>query len=560
MAKKRWKMKCLVGSLYIRSAPSNAGKTIGVLKNGDIITTSEEVGGWYKHDKGGWSFGGGGKYLGFIIDLDTNTASPKPVTKKEAETEKPPLPPKTEQPSLGYEPNLETYDGLSTGLTSRMTFKEVRGLHGVPYQYMPHVDRRLNSDKGQMFYGRKFADKIMTKVPMLVLTPGRPAFMSGFSKKYKDNIMANMFETFTNRDSISINELLNGDKSGKYYTFEFAYADYYKSVNSMCRQMALFMGLGDYKIDGIPLKRYDWSKYINKEMKGYISGNEYVCFYIDSDTEISESFSNGTGESMLSSGLNQLSDLGKEVGFLLGAGAGLQVDAMSSENYESNMEAISKLVGDYTSPGHIVERLKSGMTTIAAGGELIFPEIWKDSSYSKSYDISIKLTTPNPSNVGIFFDIMVPMLHLLAFAMPVQLGYNGFTSPFLTRGFYKGFFSCEMGIITDLSISKGGEGLWNVNGLPTSIKIDMNLKDLYQILAMSRPKDLNPTEFLKNTPMIDFLANMAGVNINKPELFRSLGMYKDALIGNITNIPNNIYLDITNHLSNTFDKFGRFLN
>lgn len=558
MAKKRWKMKCLVSNLHIRKGPSTSNSSVGYLQKGDIIITSEETNGWYKHDKGGWSYGKGGNYLGFIIDLDTNSANLKPVDKNTAEAEKPDSS-KNEEPLAGYEPNLDSYDGLATGLSSRMTFKEVRGLHGVPYQYMPHIDRRLKTDKGEMFYGRKFADKIMTKIPLLVLTPGRPAFMSGFSKKYKDNIMMNMFDTFTNKDSININELLNGETSGKYYTFEFAYADYYKCVNTMCRQMALFMGLGNHKVDGIALKNYDWSKYVNKEMKGFISGNEYVCFYIDSETEISESFSNSTGESMLSSGLNQMSDLGKEVGFLLGAGAGIEIDAMSADNYDSSMEAISKLVGDYTSPAHIMERLKSGITTVAAGGELIFPEIWKDSSYSKSYDIRIKLSTPDPSNIGIYFDIMVPMLHLLAFAMPIQLGYNGFTSPFLTRGFYKGFFNCD-GIVTDLSISKGGEGLWNMNGLPTSINIDMTLKDLYQILAMSRPKDLNPTEFLKNTPMIDFLANMAGVNINKPELFRSLGMYKDAFIGNAANLPNNIYLDINQFLSNSMNKFGNFFN
>lgn len=554
---KRYKMKCKV-NLFIRSAPANSGKAVGVLKPGDIIETSQEEGGWYKHNKGGWSYGKNGTYLELIQDLDGQLSSSQ-VSKDSAESKAPAPAPETEQPALGYEPNLETYDGLSTALSASMTFKEVRGLHGAPYQYMPTVDRRLKTDKGEMFYGRKFADKIMTKVPMLVMTPGRPAFMSGFSKKYKDNIMMNLYETFSNKNSMNISELLNGEGNGRYYTFEFAYADYYKAVNSMCRQMALFMGIGDYRLDGKPLSSYDWSKYVNKEMKGFVSGNEYVCFYIDSEDQITESFSNSTGDSMLASGLNQLSEMGKEAAFLLGAGAGIELDAMDTSQYEANYEKISKLVGNYTSPGHIVERLKSGLTTIAAGGELIFPEIWKDSSYSKSYDLTIKLHAPDPSNLGIYFDIMVPMLHLLGFVMPIQLGYNGFTSPFLTRAFYKGFFSCEMGIVTDLTINKGGESRWNINGLPTSVEISLSIKDLYQILAMSQPKDLNPTEFLKNTPMIDFLANMAGVNINKPELFRSLGMYKDAFLGNLSNLPNNIYLEASQFMSNVINKHGGFL-
>ena len=107
-----------------------------------------------------------------------------------------------------------------------------------------------------------------------------------------------------------------------------------------------------------------------------------------------------------------------------------------------------------------------------------------------------------------------------------------------------------MGIVTDMTINKGAEGRWNINGIPTQVDISLTIKDLYQALALSSPSYVNPAEFLRNSSMIDFLANMAGVNINKPELLRSLGMYIDVLSDNITSLPNNIGLTVDNYLSN----------
>ena len=69
-----------------------------------------------------------------------------------------------------------------------------------------------------------------------------------------------------------------------------------------------------------------------------------------------------------------------------------------------------------------------------------------------------------------------------------------------------------MGIITDLSLSKGKEGSWTVDGLPTEVDVDLTIKDLYNVMAMT-PQDQS-YEFMANTTFLNYMANSCGISIN----------------------------------------------
>ena len=43
-------------------------------------------------------------------------------------------------------------------------------------------------------------------------------------------------------------------------------------------------------------------------------------------------------------------------------------------------------------------------------------------------------------------------------------------------------FSYDMAIIERMSVVKGGQGSWTVDGLPTKIKVDLTLQELYSNL------------------------------------------------------------------------------
>lgn len=84
-------------------------------------------------------------------------------------------------------------------------------------------------------------------------------------------------------------------------------------------------------------------------------------------------------------------------------------------------------------------------------------------------------------------------------------------------------WNCDMGIITDLSLSLGKEGSWTLDGLPSEVDVDMTIKDLYNVMAMT-PSD-QTSEFLNNTTFLNFLASSCGVSINKPDFERSIDLY-----------------------------------
>lgn len=522
------KFKVITSALTVRDYPSTDGNRVDIIYKNTIIESIKIEGKWIYHKKG-WSIieDEGGIYLENLEPIQTTaniigtdlSSSTLPVSINTEEEE---------------EYSLDNSSTVKYGdyTTSGYFIKDVRGIHGMPYQFMDSVDARADGYN----FGRKYSEKIITRMPLLLLTPGKPKFMKSFSKNSKNNIL-----NYAKNKGFSgtINDLLEDNEQGKLYSFETCYKDYYSYVNPMCQRMSRYLGIHEKTLDGTQLSKYEWENYANSAFKNFISSKENIAFYIDSDTQISESFSNSTGESMLASPVNSLSDLGREIQFMLGGAAGITLDKLTDD---SAFEDFNKWTDKYTSilPKRLISNLKQGFQSVVNGGKMVFPEIWNDSSFSRSYRISIKLRTPDADNLSWFMNIGVPMIHLICLVAPHQLGANGYQSPFLVRGWYKGFFNCDMGIITDMDISKGDKGKWTLDGLPTEVDISFTLKDLYQILFITSDKKIS--DLLANTAMLDYIANMCGINVSKPDLERAIDL---------------IYMTVTNRVTDiiTFDGF-----
>ena len=501
--------------------------------------------------------------------MDTkNTTDNQPKGKYNIDVD--PNDPLREQRDLEFEPiseeddptildiNVEDYGNLfgrQSADSDTLDLQRISGIHGMPYQWMSSTDIKISDmDEGFDFpYGRTFTDKIINRMPLLLMSPGSPKFLSGFSKRTKEGVVKSAADAMIGEESDLDNILEN--KEGRYYTHEFNYKEYYEYVNGMCWASAIYLGLteDDHVIDGQPYTKYDWSTYVNDGLKGFFTGAEYVCFYIDAETQLSENFSNTTGPSALEGMMGQASDMAKEFAFLLGMGAGVQFDAIDASKYDATYEQVSKIVGKYTNPAHVFERLKQGGITVMAGGSMIFPEIWNDSYFNKSYNVTIKLVSPDGDTESIYRNILVPMWHLLGFVLPIQMGPNGYRSPFLVKAYYKGIINCDMGIVTDMSIQKGGRGSWNIDGLPTEVEVNMTIKDLYNVMSMT--KWTEPTKFINNTPFLDFIANSCGVVLSQPEIMRKVTMM-GVLYGNkVTKVPRNIQMGLNQTISRILSNF-----
>lgn len=413
----------------------------------------------------------------------------------------------------------------------------ISGIFGLPYQFSTIVDPVIEnaaSGKSITNIGRKFSDKVFSVAPILFLTPGEPVFMDGYGRSAKSSMMEKLISSdiLGGRDG---NDSAEADE-GRYYSFTSNFPEFKKYANVALRALALFMGIGNVEIpipgmDGrtCKLKNIDVEKFMNNSFTKLFGSQCVLPFYLDAETSISESFSNSTTESMISQTVNGFSQTAREVQFIMGSkdyGGVLNSIGSAVSDVGQNISSALGDVAEVVAGKNLMTRLTNELTTIVSGGKIIFPEIWSDSEFDKSYDITIKLRSPDPDPVSIFLNIYMPLILLVTMASPHQIGNssNSYESPFLVRATYKSIFTCDLGMITGLSITKGGQGNWNVMGQPTTADVTLSIKDLYGSMFISKRMGL-----ICNTAQMDYLATMAGVDLNEFEPARMVKLFAQIL-------------------------------
>lgn len=520
------KLTVIEENVNIRKSANITSEVVAIVKKGDELYSTRIVNDFYYISK----------YNGYIL-RDTVLAEGT-LTTPVVNTE------------VGWNDQAYyTSDSLGNSADDLWT-NNLHGIHGMPYQFMASVDRRLDGTE----FGRKYAEKIVGRMPLLFLTPGRQEFMSTFNKRDK-NIVVQSLADIINGTSIDLDNMLS--KSGRYYTFSFQYNEYFNYVNAMAHAIAKLLGLADKKVNigghSGKLGSFDWSTAQNSSFTSYFSAAENIIFYLDSNPTVSESFSNETRESSLVSQVNGLGDQAKEMSFLLG-GIGDELGATLSDGSTDALSQVQELM-DKAVNGNIITNLISGTSTVLSGGKLVFPELWSDSDRSTSYDLSFKFRSPDNDDLSIYLNVIIPWIFLLAMTAPQRIDDNAYGAPFLVRAYYKGLFNVDMGIITNLSSEKGKEGAWNASGLPTEINVSMSIKDLYSSLAITDQSD--PIDFVQNTALMDYLCNLAGVDLTKLEPTRQAAVAMTLQGARMKNAPNKLFHSIEQSIANKLDGLFR---
>ena len=415
----------------------------------------------------------------------------------------------------------------------------MRGVFGMPYQFDWTTDirvqtkgntvqvPRIGSDfaKDNSLFGKEYLEKIATRSPILIMQAGNPSFLDELNDKDKDDISSALAAGISNLGSDMdkrIKKIVNG--SGKYYNFKQDLQAYYSIVNDMCRSMASLLKIQSVKLDGVALEKYMW-----QDSKIGISKSSYsgaVAFYVNSEARVGESFSNGTRESSLKGMVNQVSDMASEVQFLMGAsGKSFGLAGKADElGIAPNQDTVTKKEGAAGDSNGLVGTLVNNIDTMISGGKMIFPEIWADSQVTKSYNVSIKLDSPDCDTLSIYLNVLVPLAHIIAMVGARKAGDNAYVAPFIVRAYYKSMFHIDMGIITDCTIEKGDVQAWNQDGLPTQITVNLTIKDLYNVFSLAAGTGWN--DVLSNPAELDYLANLCGINIEYPDFRRQLYLWK----------------------------------
>lgn len=434
-------------------------------------------------------------------------------------------------------------------------------IFGIPYQFMSKVDRRID-DTG---FGRKYREKIIDRDNFVYFVPGKQTFMPGSTRDEKANILANLADMAMGE--ASPDAILGG--SGRYYGLEIDTSNYYNYVNAACRSVAILMDLGNitYKIGRYSekLKSYNWESAKNGGLIERFGAQNRIVVYPDSLNSISEDFGNQTRESSLVSQVNGYSDTIKEINyFMTGSADSAYAELLQNESANAALSDIQNTINNFTGGQGVLQAMLGNSTTLLSGGKLLFPELWSDSDYDRSYSIDVKLRSPDADDLSIYINLIVPLIHLMALTAPRDFdsnsNSNGFVAPFLVKAYSRSLFNIELGIITSLNINKGGEGMWATSSnLPTSIDVSISVKDLYKNMYMSKVSGAGFSEgaslakFVANDGEMEQLMNMAGVDLTNPSVLRKRFDLYGQLASNAIN-PNVLLTRVGNKAKEEFFK------
>lgn len=561
--------------LWIRKTPEFNGKAIGLVYPGETLSIVNKENNFLR-TKTGWisEYTAAGdvrlmERINPLIDSLTDTSNKSEEVKNDSNMF---VSASDVYDTMLNNSILQSSNKSYVEALSSLDMETMRAVYGAPYQFLEHVDPRTRTLSGRE-YGRVYGERIVAKLPLLIIAPGEPDFLAGFTEDERKKSLESIVRMVDDASSgkflkkigqSDLDDLISDE--GKYYSFRYNLSEYFNYLNPMLNNAARLLGISDEKYFGEALGSYDWYTNQNSTVHDLWTGRQALAFYIESETQVSDSFTNDDTVSAMASKINQFSDMSRELGFLLGgptAALGAEALKTSFNEFELGNWA-SESLSATGAMAQFIKQVAGGFNTVLTGGKLIFPNIWSDSGFMRSYDVSFKFVSPDYDDYSWYINCLVPVCHLMALTIPRATSVNGFMSPFLVRAFYKGLFNCDMGIITNLTISKGTEGGWTKSGLPTVINCNITIKDLYSAISMTGVK--GPLDFeknskiLKNSIFMDYLANMCGINLNEPDLMRTISLYYGTLFEDRVNqFSSRIYAAaetaVMNTIASSFNPF-----
>lgn len=264
------------------------------------------------------------------------------------------------------------------------------------------------------------------------------------------------------------------------------------------------------------------------------------------ENAFSESWSNDFGESVLEEAMNFGIPTVRELRLLYGTSTLSEAlrkftNFMTPENprtpssvTEQMWEFLNRLgttMTGYLSTGvQAAEEFVSGLGGAGAplrqilyGSNIDFPQIWRGSSFSPSYSVTVRLF--NPFNLGIFQEslsltqeqqekyIIEPLVKLLVLVVPISDSNSTFFSPLICKVRCPGLFSIKMGYVSAIDVIKGGD----TNDVsyfqkPGTVDVKITFNDLYTSMV----QELEDSEEIydKNRPTLtDYVNTLRGYTI-----------------------------------------------
>lgn len=576
--------KCIVktnSGLNARKGPSTNTDIVGTFKNGTSLTIHESTREWLKVSGGGLSnVWVNGTYVQTTDKTTYGWVSKSDIKSKTTET----TPTDWRQSQQGKDAILrESYDNtnynpmgysaekryLGTEEYYKENMSKLNYCFGTPPKFNMDIDIQYVSDVG---IGRVLSQTYYANPTILSICPGKvKMFPHLFNKSERDSLFNAIYEAAGTGDA-SVLQKLNSDKNsdilnGSLYEFSQDTEDYAKRVNLLCRACAVLLDIGNERMPytSTKLVNFDyayWSirkKYSPSTGKvqnvftdfwkgGFealtsgITDQNYVHFLISTEnSSVDESVNTTTEPSFLENMLSSVNNISNQLSYLSGVGFNNQMDSKDNVN-----NILNGVIGE------------NGWTklvdNVLSGGKLKIPKIVSDTDYSQGISCSLTFISPYGNPKSVFLWCIVPICHLLAFALPKQLSDSMYSYPYLLKVNQKGWFNSNLAVMTSIKVSRGGSDntSWSSEGLATEWTVNFDITPLYSQLTL--PSTDHPFLFMKNDGLIDYLGNMCGFDLKANNLDVKRRLIGNFIANKFTGIPNDIQRWSSDKVSNAVSK------
>lgn len=249
-----------------------------------------------------------------------------------------------------------------------------------------------------------------------------------------------------------------------------------------------------------------FQSFVDASVSTMVDGARWVPFHVDYVGEGSESFSSSTSEIETEGIIKQI---GSQANTLRYNFAGGNIAAFTGDVVRvANQVAAGALNGATFGISGVIAGL-------LGGGFIDLPKKWDDSSFqlpNVTYKISLRSPYGNPWSQ--LQDIYVPLALLIAGAAPLAVGKASYSSPFLCSAFCRGVQNVRLGMITELSITRGTGNLgFDRDWRPLGIDVQFTITDFSSIAAAPISSSFfggGYAELGDDTPFGRYIAMMCG--------------------------------------------------
>lgn len=239
-------------------------------------------------------------------------------------------------------------------------------------------------------------------------------------------------------------------------------------------------------------------------------GHLFIGFRIDRGMGGSESFSNSTGESRIAQIANEKFEQGRNANF----------EVMNNNFGQGGISSI--IEGAVSAAKGFVEGIATSfsmdpLAAVASGAARInIPDVWMNSSYSRSQNFSLTCISPYGDFESIFQSEYVPLACILAGSLPRGTGVSSHSAPFVCQAYCRGIFASPLCMIESLEVTRGADqfGMNNAR-LPLKLTMNVTLKDLSPVMYMSMGGDRGITNTLFGTDdnFAEYMMTLSGMGL-----------------------------------------------